>query len=142
MKVGFIGLGTMGASIAVNIIKGQHSVTVHDKNREAANPHLNIGAEWASSPKEVAMKSEVVFTSLPGPSQVETVAIGTNGLIEGLNSGSAYFDLSTNSPNVMRHLHVTMKEKGIEVLDAPVSGGPDGAKSGKMAIWVGGDKSC
>jgi 3-hydroxyisobutyrate dehydrogenase-like beta-hydroxyacid dehydrogenase len=141
MKVGFIGLGTMGASIALNAIKGQHSLVVHDINQDAAKPHLDIGAQWASSPKEVAAQSEVVFTSLPGPPQVEAVALGEDGLMAGFASGSAYFDLSTNSPTVMRRLHATMQEKGIEVLDAPVSGGPDGAKSGKMAIWVGGDKA-
>ena len=143
MKVGFIGLGTMGASIALNAIKGQNSLVVHDINREAANPHLEIGAEWASSPKEVAAQSDVVFTSLPGPNEVEAVALGKDGLMAGFatGTGSAYFDLSTNSPTVMRRLHATMQEKGVEVLDAPVSGGPDGAKSGKMAIWVGGDKA-
>ena len=73
MKVGFIGLGTMGASIALNAIKGQNSLVVHDINRDAANPHLDIGAEWASSPKEVAAQSDVVFTSLPGPPEVESV---------------------------------------------------------------------
>jgi 3-hydroxyisobutyrate dehydrogenase len=141
MKVGFIGLGTMGASIALNVVKGNHSLVVHDINREAAYPHLEIGAEWATSPREVAVLSEVVFTSLPGPAQVEEVALGENGLMEGFSAGSTYFDLSTNSPTVMRRLHATMLEKGIEVMDAPVSGGPDGAKSGKMAIWVGGDRA-
>ena len=141
MKVGFIGLGTMGASIALNAVKGQHSLVVHDINQDAAKPHLEIGAEWAASPKEVAAQSEVVFTSLPGPPQVEEVALGENGLMEGFSAGNAYFDLSTNSPTVMRRLHATMQEKGVEVMDAPVSGGPDGAKSGKMAIWVGGDRA-
>ena len=141
MKVGFIGLGTMGASIALNAIKGQNSLVVHDINRNAADPHLNIGADWADSPKTVAAQSDVVFTSLPGPAEVEAVALGENGLVKGFTPGSAYFDLSTNSPTVMRRLNAEMKEHGIEVLDAPVSGGPDGAKSGKMAIWVGGDKA-
>ena len=141
MKVGFIGLGTMGSSIALNAIKGQHSLVVHDINRDASKPHLEIGGEWANSPKEVAARSDVVFTSLPGPPQVESVALGESGLLAGFKAGSAYFDLSTNSPTVMRRLHATFKEKGIEVLDAPVSGGPDGAKSGRMAIWVGGDRA-
>lgn len=141
MKVGFIGLGTMGASIALNAIKGQNSLVVHDINQDSAKPHLEIGAEWAASPKEVAAQSDVVFTSLPGPPQVEAVALGEDGLMAGFASGSAFFDLSTNSPTVMRRLHATMQDQGIEVMDAPVSGGPDGAKSGKMAIWVGGDKA-
>ena len=88
MKVGFIGLGTMGASIALNAIKGQNSLIVHDINREAANPHLEIGAEWASSPKEVAAQSDVVFTSLPGPNEVEAVALGEDGLMAGFATGT------------------------------------------------------
>jgi len=141
MKVGFIGLGTMGASIALNAIRGQHALVVHDINRGAARPHLDMGATWADSPKEVAAASEVVFTSLPGPAEVEAVALGEDGLINGLEAGTAFFDLSTNSPTVMRELHAVFREKGIEVMDAPVSGGPDGARTGKMAIWVGGDEA-
>ena len=141
MKVGFIGLGTMGSSIALNAIKGQNALVVHDINRAAAKPHLEIGAAWADSPKEVAARSDVVFTSLPGPPQVEAVALGESGLLAGFAKGSAYFDLSTNSPTVMRRLHATFAARGIEVMDAPVSGGPDGARSGRMAIWVGGDRA-
>ena len=141
MKVGFIGLGTMGASIALNAIKGQHSLVVHDINRNAAKPHMELGAAWADSPKEVAAESDVVFTSLPGPPEVEAVALGDDGIIAGLKKGAAYFDLSTNSPTVMRRLHEVFQAQGIEIMDAPVSGGPDGAKSGKLAIWVGGDEA-
>ena len=141
MNVGFIGLGTMGASIALNAIKGGHSLTVHDINKDAAAEHLKLGATWADSPKAVAEASEVVFTSLPGPPEVQAVVLGENGLIEGFKPGSAYFDLSTNSPTVIRDIHAALAEKGVEVLDAPVSGGPDGARSGKMAIWIGGDEA-
>ena len=140
MKVGFIGLGTMGASIAMNAIRGQHALVVHDINRQSAHPHLREGAIWAHSPREVAANSEVVFTSLPGPSEVQAVALGEDGILAGLSAGQAYFDLSTNSPTVMRELYAVFAEKGVSVLDAPVSGGPDGAKSGEMAIWVGGDE--
>jgi len=141
MKVGFIGLGTMGSSIALNAIRGQHALTVHDINKDSAAPHLDMGASWADSPRAVAAASDVVFTSLPGPPEVEAVALGPDGLIEGLSAGTAYFDLSTNSPTLMRRLHEVFAEKGIDVLDAPVSGGPEGARTGKMAIWVGGDKA-
>lgn len=140
MKVGFIGLGTMGAGIALNVIRGQHSLVVHDINRRSADPHLELGATWADTPREVAAASEVVFTSLPGPTEVQAVALGDDGILAGLSVGQAYFDLSTNSPTVMRELHARFAEKGGALLDAPVSGGPDGAKSGKMAIWVGGDE--
>ena len=140
MNVGFIGLGTMGASIALNAIKGGNLLTVHDINKDAAAEHLKLGATWADSPKQVAEASEVVFTSLPGPPEVQAVVLGENGLIEGFKPGSAYFDLSTNSPTVIREIHAALAEKEVQVLDAPVSGGPDGARSGKMAIWVGGDE--
>ncbi len=140
MNVGFIGLGTMGASIALNAIKGGNSLTVHDINKDVAAEHIKLGAAWADTPKAVAAASEVVFTSLPGPPEVQAVVLGENGLIEGFKPGSAYFDLSTNSPTVIRDIHAALAEKGVEVLDAPVSGGPDGARSGKMAIWIGGDE--
>ncbi len=140
MNVGFIGLGTMGASIALNAIKGGNSLTVHDINKDAAAEHIKQGAAWADTPQAVAAASEVVFTSLPGPPEVQAVVLGENGLIEGFKPGSAYFDLSTNSPTVIRDIHAALAEKGVEVLDAPVSGGPDGARSGKMAIWIGGNE--
>lgn len=140
MKVGFIGLGTMGAGIALNAIKGGHELVVSDLGRNAAARHLDAGAAWADTPAEVAERCEIVFTSLPGPKEVEAVALGEDGLSAGLAKGAIYADLSTNSPTVMRRIHAVMAEQGVEVLDAPVSGGPDGANSGKLAIWVGGSR--
>ena len=140
MKVGFIGLGTMGASMASNLQKGGHDLVVNDVRREAAAPHLAAGAVWADTPCQVAEAAHVVFTSLPGPVEVEAVAIGPNGLIQGMRPGGALFDLSTNSPTLVRRLEALFKDKGFHVLDAPVSGGPKGAKSGKLALWVGGDR--
>lgn len=140
MKVGFIGLGTMGAGIALNAIKGGHQLVVSDMGRNVAARHLAAGAQWADTPREVAQQSEIVFTSLPGPAEVEAVTLGADGLIEALAEGSIYADLSTNSPTLMRRLHATLAERGVAVLDAPVSGGPDGANSGKLAIWVGGER--
>jgi 3-hydroxyisobutyrate dehydrogenase len=140
MKVGFIGLGTMGASMASNLQKGGHELVVNDVRREAAAPHLAAGAVWADTPCQVAEAAHVVFTSLPGPVEVEAVAIGPNGLIQGMRPGGALFDLSTNSPTLVRRLEALFKDKGFHVLDAPVSGGPKGAKSRKLALWVGGDR--
>ena len=140
MKVGFIGLGTMGGSMAYNCLQGGNEMIVHDIRREAATPHLEAGAVWADSPREVAEGSEVVFTSLPGPVEVEAVALGEDGLLEGLSAGKVYFDLSTNSPTVIRRIHQIYAEQGIHMLDAPVSGGPRGARTGNLAIWVGGDR--
>lgn len=141
MKVGFIGLGTMGSSMALNTLKGGYDLIVHDINRDAAGPHLEAGATWADTPRQVAEASEVMFTSLPGPPEVEAVALGEHGLLQGLAPGKAYFDLSTNSPTLIRRVHAVFAEHGAHVLDAPVSGGPRGARSGRLAIWVGGDKA-
>lgn len=140
MKVGFIGLGTMGSSMALNTIRGGFDVVVHDIRREAATPHLEEGAAWADTPQQVASESEVVFTSLPGPVEVEAVALGDEGILSGMSEGKVYFDLSTSSPTLIRQIHDEYAKQGIHVLDAPVSGGPSGARSGKLAIWVGGDK--
>ncbi|MGE0416780.1 MAG: NAD(P)-dependent oxidoreductase [Acetobacteraceae bacterium] len=141
MKVGFIGLGMMGAGMASNIQKGGFELVVHDLTRQAASKHLAAGATWADSPKAVAEQCDVVFTSLPTPADVKAVGLGKDGLIEGFRKGSAWFDLSTNAVDVVRELHGILAEKGVEVLDAPVSGGPAGANSGKLAVWVGGDKA-
>ncbi|HSF07413.1 MAG TPA: NAD(P)-dependent oxidoreductase [Methylomirabilota bacterium] len=140
MKVGFIGLGTMGEGLAGNLKKkGGYDLVVHDIRKEAAAPHLAAGAVWADTPRKVAEASEVVFTSLPGPPEVESVALGDEGLLAGMSAGKAYFDLSTNSPALVRRLHAVFAGRGVHLLDAPVSGGPRGARSGKLAIWVGGD---
>jgi 3-hydroxyisobutyrate dehydrogenase len=140
MKVGFIGLGMMGKGMAANLQKAGHQLIVHDIRRAAAEPYLANGATWADSPKAVGEQSEVVFTSLPVPADVEAVAIGPNGLIEGMKPDTAFFDMSTNSVSVVRKLNAVFAEKNIYFLDSPVSGGPGGAASGKMAIWVGGDQ--
>jgi 3-hydroxyisobutyrate dehydrogenase len=141
MKVGFIGLGTMGASMAANLQKAQVRLVVHDVRREAAASHLEAGAQWADSPKALAAECDVIFTSLPGPKEVEAVALGDDGLIAAMKPGSAYFDLSTNSPTLVRRIAAEFAERGLHMLDAPVSGGPAGAKSGKLALWVGGEKA-
>jgi 3-hydroxyisobutyrate dehydrogenase len=141
MQVGFIGLGLMGASMASNLQAAGFKIVVNDLRRQYADAHLRAGATWAATPKEVAEQCEVIFTSLPGPKEVEAVAIGANGLVEGMKPGAIHLDLSTNSPTVIRRLHALYAEKGFHLMDAPVSGGPKGAKSRRMAIWVGGDEA-
>ena len=140
-KVGFIGLGTMGASMAYNCLNGGNEMVVHDIRREAATQHLEGGATWADTPREVAETTDVVFTSLPGPVEVEAVSMGEDGIMSGMAAGKTYFDLSTSSPTLIRQIHDRVAPQGINVLDAPVSGGPAGAASGRLAIWVGGDKA-
>jgi 3-hydroxyisobutyrate dehydrogenase-like beta-hydroxyacid dehydrogenase len=141
MRIGFIGLGIMGASMAANLQKAGHQLLVSDIKREAAAPHLANGAEWAATPRDVAAGSEIVFTSLPGPPEMEAVALGENGLLSGMKPGGVYFDLSTNAPSMVRKVEAAFADRGAAMLDAPVSGGPHGAKSGKLAIWVGGDQA-
>ena len=138
MKIGFIGLGTMGGKMATNMQRAGLSLVVNDLRREASQPHVEAGGEWADTPGDVAEKADVVFTSLPGPPEVKEVA---QQLIEGMPRGAAWFDLSTNSPTLIRALHAQFAERGIHVLDAPVSGGPDGARSRRLALWVGGDEA-
>lgn len=140
MKIGFIGVGTMGRHMAAHLQEAGHDLTVFDVRREAAEPHLEAGAEWADTPSGAVAGAELVFTSLPGPREVESVALAEDGLLEAMQPGSAWFDLTTNSPTLMRRLHATFAERGVHVLDAPVSGGPRGARTGKLALWVGGDE--
>jgi 3-hydroxyisobutyrate dehydrogenase len=140
MQVGFIGLGTMGGKMAANLQRAGYPLMVYDVRREAAAPHLAAGAVWADSPRQVAQNCEVVFSSLPGPSDVEEVALGEDGVLGGMRPGGAYFDLSTNSPTVVRRISAAFAERGVHMLDAPVSGGPRGAATGKLAIWVGGEQ--
>jgi 3-hydroxyisobutyrate dehydrogenase len=141
MKIGFIGLGMMGAGMASNLQKAGHELVVNDLTRQAASRHLNAGATWAESPKAVAAACDLVFTSLPTPADVQKVGTGPDGLMEGFRKGAAWFDLSTNSVDVVRSLHTRFAEAGVDFLDAPVSGGPRGANSGKLAIWIGGDEA-
>ena len=141
MRVGFIGLGNMGGPMALNLLKAGHTLIVHDIRRAAAAPHLAQGAKWADSPQAVARESELVLTSLPGPKEVEAVALGADGIIHGAVAGTIYADLSTGSPTVMRKLHAAFKATGVHVLDAPVSGGVIGATRGTLQVMVGGEEA-
>jgi 3-hydroxyisobutyrate dehydrogenase len=141
MKIGFIGLGMMGRGMAANLLKAGHAVLVNDLSRASAATHLANGAQWAETPRALAEASDVVFTSLPTPADVEAVYHGDNGLGAGLRKGSAWFDLTTNSVELVRRLHAQLAAQGVDFFDAPVSGGPAGAASGKLALWVGGDEA-
>lgn len=140
MKVGFIGLGAMGAGMALNLRKAGHDLVVHDLREESAAPLLEAGARWAGTLSELARGADVVFTSVPGPKEMKEVGLGAGGLLGSMRQGSTWFDVSTNSPTVVREVAAALEAKGIALLDAPVSGGPSGARSGKLAIYVGGDR--
>jgi 3-hydroxyisobutyrate dehydrogenase len=131
----------MGGPMALNLLKAGHSLTVYDVRRAVAEPHLAAGARWAESPAAASADSVLVFTSLPGPKEVEEVATGEGGILSRLAPGAIYADLSTNSPALIRRLNAAFKTKGIEMLDTPVSGGVVGARNAKLAVMVGGDQA-
>ena len=137
MKVGFIGLGTMGHGMASNLQKSGVEFIVHDINKASAGTLLAAGAAWADTVADLGRAADVVLTSLPGPKEFETVA---NGLLASMREHSTVFDLTTNSPTLLTRLSGVFAERGIDLLDAPVSGGAAGAKSGRLAIYVGGDR--
>jgi 3-hydroxyisobutyrate dehydrogenase len=140
MQAGFIGLGTMGASMAANLQKGLKArgdtLVVHDIRREAAAQHLRDGAIWADSPQAVAEQSEVIFTSLPGPPEFEAV---TASMLAGIKPGTAYFDLTTNSPTVVRKAHEAFIAKGAYLFDAPGGGDEDVFDKWKPVLDMIGD---
>ena len=140
MPIGFVGLGTMGSRMAGNLQKAGHQLVVHDLRKEAAAPCLATGAVWADTPRALAAQCDLIFTSLPEPPDVEAVALSPEGLLAGVRPGAAWFDLSTNSPSLVKRLAAAFAEQRAHMLDAPVSGGPQGAASRKLAIWVGGEK--
>jgi len=138
--VGFIGLGNMGAGMAGNIQKAGYPMVVYDIREGATRPFLEGGARLASSPAEVARLSDVTFTSLPGPKEVEEVAVGPEGVLAGIRRGGIFVDLSTSRPTLIRQIEPRFRQKGAHVLDAPVSGGKTGAASGNLAVMVGGER--
>jgi 3-hydroxyisobutyrate dehydrogenase-like beta-hydroxyacid dehydrogenase len=139
MKAGFIGIGQMGIHMARHIQAAGHSLVVHDVIRSAAAPLLEAGAEWAGSPGEVARACDTVITCLPTPQIVEDVVYGSQGLMSGWKNQDIYIDMSTNSPSLVRRIAEDAGAMGVEVLDAPVSGGTRGAEAGTLTIMVGGD---
>ena len=139
-NIGFIGLGNMGGGMSLNIQKAGYPMVVYDLREEVTRPLLEGGARLANSPAEVSSLSNVTFTSLPGPKEVEAVATGAEGVLEGIRPGSIYVDLSSSRPTLIRELEPIFRQKGAHVLDAPVSGGKSGAASGNLAVMVGGDR--
>jgi 3-hydroxyisobutyrate dehydrogenase len=139
--VGFIGLGNMGTGIAGNIARAGYPLVVHDVRAEAVRPFGDRGARTAGSPAEVARASDVVFTSLPGPAEVEAVAAGPGGVLEGIRAGAVYVDLSTSRPTLIRAIEPRFRARAAHVLDAPVSGGKSGAETRNLAVMVGGERA-
>ena len=139
--VGYIGLGIMGKSIARNIMKAGFPIVVHNRSRTAVKEFVAEGAGEAFSPAEVASRSDFVFTNLPDSPDVEDVVLGAKGIIDSVRDGQVFVDNSTIKPAVARKLAAKLIDKGVQALDAPVSGGDIGARDATLTIMVGGEES-
>lgn len=140
MKIGFIGLGVMGKNMATNLIKKGYNLKVSDLNKDAVNELKEMGAEVGQNASDVAVDSDIIFTSLPNSQIVEGVVTGKGGVLEGAKKGTIYIDLSSITPKAIQNIAKKANEKGVKVLDAPVSGGVAGAQKGTLTIMVGGEE--
>lgn len=140
LKIGYIGLGLMGKPIAKNILKAGYPLIVHNRSQEAVDDLVHLGAKSAASPSDMAANVDVIFTNLPDTPDVEMVALGENGIIKGAHPGLICVDNSTILPAAARVIAEVLFKKGIEFLDAPVSGGDIGAQNGTLTIMVGGSE--
>jgi 2-hydroxy-3-oxopropionate reductase len=137
-KIGFIGLGIMGKPMAKNLVKAGYKLIVHDINKEPVKELVETGAEEGASPKEIAEKVDMIITMLPNSPEVKQVALENNGIIEGAKKGLIYVDMSSIAPLVAKEVSEKLGEKGVKMLDAPVSGGEPGAIKGLLSVMVGG----
>jgi len=140
MKIGFVGLGVMGGKMAMNVLKAGHELTVYDIAKENVKPLTDKGAKAGDSAADVAEKSDIIMVSLPNSQIVEGVILGEDGVLEGAKEGSVIIDFSSITPKVIRKISDIASKKGVDVLDAPVSGGAGGAEKGTLTIMVGGKK--
>ncbi|MEP0761131.1 MAG: NAD-binding protein [Chloroflexota bacterium] len=139
-RVGYIGLGLMGSGMARNLLKAGHTLVVHNRSRAIVEQLASEGAIAATSPREVAEQSDFVCTNLPDSPDVEQVALGPDGIIEGARPGLIFMDHSTIKPETARHIAAEFAKAGVLALDAPVSGGDIGARAGTLSIMVGGPR--
>ena len=139
-KIGFIGLGLMGAGMSQNILKAGYPLTVWNRTESKMKPLVEMGAKAAGNPKEVAENSDIIVSIVTDSSDVEEVLLGPNGAIHGASSGDIFIDMSTISPIATKNISAKLSEKGIKMLDAPVSGGVIGANNGTLSIMAGGEK--
>jgi len=139
-KIGFIGLGIMGRPMCLNLLKNGFDVTVYNRTKSKTQQVVEAGAVAAESPARVAANTDIIITIVSDSPDVEQVILGENGVIHDVKPGNVVIDMSTISPAVTRKIAAALKEKNVDMLDAPVSGGDTGAKAGTLAIMVGGDK--
>ena len=139
LRLGYIGLGRMGKPMAINLLKAGYPLIVHNRSHGKVQELVALGAQAATSPRQVAAESDVVFTNLPDTPAVLSVVLGKDGIIEGAHAGLVYIDNSTIKPSASREINAALELLGVSCLDAPVSGGDIGAQQGTLAIMVGGD---
>ncbi|HAE85426.1 MAG TPA: 2-hydroxy-3-oxopropionate reductase [Anaerolineaceae bacterium] len=139
IRLGYIGLGKMGKPMAINLLRAGYPLIVYNRSQGKVQELVSMGAKAATSPKQVAAESDVVFTNLPDTPDVLVVVLGKEGIIEGAHEGMVYIDHSTIKPSASREIYTALKPLGVSALDAPVSGGDIGAQQGTLAIMVGGD---
>ncbi|MCZ6876243.1 MAG: NAD(P)-dependent oxidoreductase, partial [bacterium] len=139
MQLGFVGVGNIGTPMCRHLIEAGHNVVAYDANADHLARIVSLGAQAADSPKAVAQACDIVFSSLPGPHEVEQVALGEDGIIAAARPGLIYVDLSTNFPAMAQRVCAALADKGVTMIDAPVSGGVVGAERGSLAVMVGGD---
>ena len=140
MKLGFIGLGTMGRPMALHLMKHGHQMGVYSRRAESAEPLVIAGAKRFATPAELARTADVVFSMVTASSDFEEVVLGAKGVIHGARRGTIIVDMETISPAVVRSVAVKLAEKGVELIDAPVSGGPAGAEAATLSIMAGGKR--
>ncbi|MER2225836.1 MAG: NAD(P)-dependent oxidoreductase [Carnobacterium sp.] len=139
--IGFIGTGVMGSSIVKHLLAADYAVTVHNRTKSKTDELIQLGAKWADSPAEVTAKSEIVFTIVGYPQDVEQTYFGEKGIFTTATQNHILVDMTTSTPTLAQKVYQEGKERGIEVLDAPVSGGDLGAKNGTLTVMVGGEES-
>jgi len=140
-EIAFIGTGVMGSSIVKHLLNGNYNVTVYTRTMAKAKSLIDLGAKWAATPAEAAENKDVIFTMVGFPSDVEEVYCGEYGIFKTAKEGSIVIDMTTSEPSLAKKLYKLAKEKGIQSIDAPVSGGDVGAKNGTLSIMVGGDEA-
>ena len=140
MRIGFVGLGDMGACIVPRLMVAGHSVTGWNRTRDKAAALISQGMRWADTPREAAASSEIVFSIVTDSAAVKSVALGEQGIIAGLHPGGVYLDMSTIAPEVSREVAAAFAAKGLTMLDAPISGSPVTVRDGKASLMVGGDR--
>ncbi len=139
-KIGWVGTGVMGASMCKHVVKAGYQAFVYNRTKEKAEELIKLGAQWCSNPKEVAEKSEIIFSIVGFPKDVREVYLGEEGILNGAKKNSIIVDMTTSEPTLAREIYDKAKKLGISSIDAPVSGGDVGAKEGTLAIMTGGDK--